>query len=247
MQKHNFNAIKINHSINEIMKDLRNTSDPIKRAILQKFMDIKVKEIRSIRSIRSLSKGQKNNNDILIDILSQSQSESEADSNSSMEIKKKSSINNHPIIVSNSQTNGRSKVKNLNPKKTKTQEEEVNDIIKRQNQGLYDLDKINAYNELIQENEKEQTKKSWIQAQENATQSDPKYSKFLKEDSMNNKLMERFTSEIDVRNDENKKMPVEKPFEDDDYDENVADTFARFEAPDPIANMKKKITRQKFT
>jgi hypothetical protein len=88
-------------------------------------------------------------------------------------------------------------------------------------------DKIKAYKELIKENTYEKTaetreiirgktERKW----DSHTLSDPKYEKYVKEDSMNNKLMERLNSEIDFRT-RDEKNKIVKPFEDDDnYDGN---------------------------
>ena len=59
---------------------------------------------------------------------------------------------------------------------------------------------------------------------------DPKYSKYVKEDMMNNRMMERLNSEIDFRLDDGK-MKIEKPF-DDNNKEDITDTFAKFESLD---------------
>lgn len=233
---HNLNAIKINCSINEIMRDLKNTSDPVKRAILQKFMDIKVREMR--HDHHNKNRVHKNNNDLLIDILSESYSEPDSDSGGDPE-------NN--IENGNKINKKQNNVKKTNIQDNKnTKQEQINDIIKRQNQGLSDLDKINAYKKIIQENENEKgNKKPWNPGDKiGEAVNDPKYSKFLKEESMNNKLMERFTTEIDFKNDENKKMPIEKPF-DEDYGDNIADTFARFEAPEEPVQKKRTIKSKK--
>lgn len=274
MSRDNFDAIKINHSINEIMKDMKNTSDPIKRAILQKFMDIKIRELRRSHS--------SSNNDVLIDILSEADNSTQG-SKAKQNTKPNTKQNVKPNVKTNAKINTKQNVKQNAKQNTKqntiqsakeitkenaklnngnkknTKQDEINEIIKRQNQGLSDLDKFNkiqAYNELIQDNDNDNDKnkdkdkakdknkdeKPW----NNNMSSDPKYSKFMKEDSMNNKLMERLNSEIDFRGEEHVKMPIEKPFEDDDYGDNITDTFARFEAPEEPLPRTKRIVRQKY-
>ena len=199
---HNFNTITINHPINEIMKDLKNTSDPVKRALLQKFMDIKVRELR----YNTRNPGYRNHSDVLIDVLS------------------------NPGIEIDQGVEEQEVEKQVFLEQDNTKLNEIDELIKRQNQGLSDLDnlsKVRAYKSLIQENEKtlpkqhEKQKKPWDNASKD---------KSSKLDSMSHGLMERFNSEIDFRNEENQqvKMTIQKPF-DDDYDDNVADTFARFE------------------
>jgi hypothetical protein len=108
---------------------------------------------------------------------------------------------------------------------------EVKSILKKkpnQEFGEYDKEeKIKAYKELIKDDANEKTaetreiirgktERKW----DSHTLSDPKYEKYVKEDSMNNKLMERLNSEIDFRT-RDEKNKIVKPFEDDDsYDGN---------------------------
>ena len=108
---------------------------------------------------------------------------------------------------------------------------EVKSILKKkpnQEFGEYDKEeKIKAYKELIKDDANEKTaetreiirgktERKW----DSHTLSDQKYEKYVKEDSMNNKLMERLNSEIDFRT-RDEKNKIVKPFEDDDsYDGN---------------------------
>jgi hypothetical protein len=43
---------------------------------------------------------------------------------------------------------------------------------------------------------------------------DPKYAKYMKADTMNNRMMERLNSEIDFRESEYDRATIEKPFDD---------------------------------
>lgn len=46
--------LKIKYSPDEIMKDIRETHDPIKKAILKNFLSIKMNQIRTINDDPSL-------------------------------------------------------------------------------------------------------------------------------------------------------------------------------------------------
>ena len=174
-------------TIGELMRDIRNTQDPIRKTILNKFIAIKVREVRII------------NKDPSLDGLS--------DDMSIDDILNKS-----------------------------TQNTDVSDIIKKQNESLLELDKLHkmrVYTELINDNKKDidlnniekrrggDTERMW------GSTYDPRYIKYAKEDTMNNKVMERLNSEIDFRNEDEKRDQIEKPFNDGDCD--VTEPFAHYE------------------
>ena len=203
--------IKINCTIDELTKDIKKTKDPLKKAILKKFIDIKTNEIR------------KNNQDPYIEVLSETMTDSDT-------IKE----------INNPRTNHTSENKD---------QKEIKSILKRQEIGLIELDKaskMKAYQELVNENNKQNDKNMIEKIRgkgenkwNNDTLNDPQYTKYVKEDFMNNKLMERLNTEIDFRHSEGKKIQIQKPFDEND-EENLIDSFARFEPLPKISKTGKK-------
>jgi hypothetical protein len=100
-------------------------------------------------------------------------------------------------------------------------------ILKKKENSLRELEnisKIQAYQELLEENKIENEKKVIDDARgknekywNNKNNYDPKYSKYIKQDTMNNRLMERLNTEIDFRFEDNKNEIV-KPFDNCDND-----------------------------
>src|SRR5207249_2387201 len=93
--------------------------------------------------------------------------------------------------------------------------------------------KIKAYMDMLEDNQREsdqkilektrgKTERVW-----NATY-DPRYAKYAKDDTMNNKMMERLNSEIEFRCDETGRMKIEKPFDDNNTPDS-SEVFARYE------------------
>lgn len=212
---------KINSSVDELMKDIRETSDPIKKIILQKFLDIKIHEMRQEQEDPSLD-----------DISNCYDNDSDGDNKDS---DTDDSNNNHKKDNNNSNN----KEKNTISLKSSKSSKELEMILKKQNSSLSELEKLNkikAYAELVQETQKEKdqeiitnirgkNEKVW----NSDTLYDPKYAKYVKEDVVNNKLMERLNSEIDFRHDEGDKQLMEKPY-DDNY--GGSDMFAKFDTND---------------
>lgn len=184
------NNVKINCSIDELISDIRSTKDPIRKIILQRFLDIKLEQMR------------KREEDPSLDGLSEESEE---------EIKQ-------PRV------------------KKSMGSSELNEILKNQQSSLDKLEqisKIKAYQELLAEN-KEEEDQELLHATRGKSEGrwgssyDPRYSKYMKEDVMNNRMMERLNSEIDFRLAEGNKMQIEKPF-DDTGKTDTTDQFARFE------------------
>lgn len=178
----NFNDIKINRTIDELINDIKNSDDLIHKTILQKFLDIKLKQIK------------------------------------------------------NSNLSSNLKITNQN----KVVDKELKGILKLQTSSLEELEKIhriNAYQQLLEDNKKSDDQEFLQKKRGGTTEKywgtdklyDPKYVKYMKEDTMNNKMMERLNSEIDFRlNEESSKMNMEKPFDEvSQYD--TMDMFARFD------------------
>lgn len=131
------------------------------------------------------------------------------------------------------------KKKRENAKKSEVINPELKTILKKKETSLDELEEISrkkAYDELLKENKLENDKKMLRKTRGNNEKNwnsnniyDPKYAKYLKDDSMNNKLMERLNSEIDFRMDDTK-AGIERPFE--KMDENdIMETFAKYENP----------------
>jgi hypothetical protein len=202
-------TIKINSSIDDIIKDLESSNDPIRSTILKKFLDIKVKAEYGENARADLS----------------------------FLIKKKKNQN----TSAHAQAQVREDV-----------DKELDEIIESQNTSLSELEKINkikAYAELISENKKDNDKKiientrGRVEKQwETDDLYDPRYIKYVKEDSMNNKMMERLNSEIDFRLNESNKISIEAPFDADDENNNI-DTYARYNSIRYNSKRKKSIRK----
>lgn len=198
-------------SIDDLTHDIKTTKDPIRRVMLKKFLEMKMSQMRAEADDPSL--------DGLSD-----------DSTSEF---------NRPKDV----RDGESEKDEGKGLKTKG---ELDQILKQQNDGLKDLDrldKIKAYVALIDDNKKDEDQKEIEKkrgSREHMWESkgiyDPRYVKYQKEDSMNNRVMERLNSEIDFRIDEHKKVKIEKPF--DDGEPGSTEEFARFDPIDDNDNVK---------
>ncbi len=231
--------IKINCSINDLTKDIKRTCDPLKKAILQKFIDIKTNEMINIHE------------DTYIHELSESMKESDTENERHDPTNNQSyKHNNGTINQTKNKTNNKTNNK-INNKKNiiyseNDDQNEIKSILKRQENGLIELDKANkkkAYEDLLNENNKENDKNiiqkirgKGEERWNNDTLYDSQYTKYVKEDLMNNKLMERLNTEIDFRHNNGKKIQIQKPF-DENKEENIIESFARFE---PMPNISKK-------
>ena len=164
----------LNCSIDEIIKDIRDTRDPIRKIILKRFLDIKISraEEGSINLI---------DNNILNESLSQ-------------------------VPLKNDKN------------------KELDLILKKQKESLAELQKLQKKKtEDVKIIETARGKKEHVWG----VNHDKRYMKYAKEDTMNNKLMERLNSEIEFRTDEEDKIRIEKPFNDNDIDTNEA--FAKYD------------------
>ena len=161
--------ININCSVNDLKTDIAKTDDPIKKTILQRFLDIKLKQI----------KDQENDNKIRV-------------------INKRYTDNKINKILSTQQAS-------LNML------ERINNI-KSKDANIVNKKKINDVNVLNSSRGTNESK--WN------TQHDPKYAKYMKEDIMNNRVMERLNSEIDFIQEGCNKTVIEKPFDNVDTDTN---------------------------
>ena len=203
----------MNCTVDDLMHDIRTTSDPIRRTILKHFLDIKIRKMRAEQEDPSLED------------LSNDNCESETKTNETDSDEKKE--NNDPD-------------KNLSIEEQKKLELEK--ILKKQKDSLTQLDKITkgkvtrdkmkAYMDIIEDNKRE-TDEQEIQKTRGETERvwgstyDPRYAKYVKEDTMNNKMMERLNSEIEFRCDETGKINVEKPFDDGAPDN--TETYAHYD------------------
>jgi hypothetical protein len=198
--------IVIRCSVDELMHDIKHTTDPIKKMMLKKFLDIKMSEMRAEAEDPSL--------DGLSDVPEDNRSAEDDEDQKSKNTKNRKSVT-----------------------KSKA-EKEIENIMKDQQESISELDrlaKIKAYSEMLAENKKE-TDQRTIEQKRGKTEKmwqsrdiyDPRYVKYAKEDSVNNKMMERLNSEIDFRTDDGKRTKIEKPFGDDD-DVDGTDEYAKYE------------------
>ena len=203
-----------NCTLESLINDIKKTSDPIRKTILTKFLDIKIRELRSNKNVI-----QDNNSEISLDGLSDSDKSKDSYDKQKQKVK--------------------SKEKRINNTST-----EITEIIKSQKKSLSELDKltkIKVYKKILEDNKKEKDINEIVQTRGKTesvwgTTYDPKYAQFAKEDIMNNRLMERLNTEIDFRQDGDDKIKIEKPFDDRELDD--TEPFAKYET---IKNNKNKV------
>ncbi|VBB18395.1 hypothetical protein YASMINEVIRUS_858 [Yasminevirus sp. GU-2018] len=193
--------VVINCSVDDLIQDIKRTTDPIKLIMLKKFLAIKMTQLRAEADDPSL--------DDLSDDLS-----------------------NAPSTDSDERGDRR---ETKDPKSAKAKHE-LNRILKQQKEGLNELDKvtkIKAYIDMMDDNKREADRREIEKnrgKREHEWESkgiyDPRYVKYQKDDTMNNKMMERLNSEIDFRTDEHGKMKIERPF--DDGEPGSTEEFARY-------------------
>lgn len=155
-------TININCSIDKLKKDIIQTDELIKKTILQRLLDIKLK-----------------------------QEEDQERSNRIMVINKKNvgrKINNI-LKTQQKSLNMLEVINNIKSKENDTASK------KRENDRVI-LNSVRGKNE-----------SKWKSSY------DPKYAKYMKEDIMNNRMMERLNSEIDFRQSNYDKSVIEKPFD----------------------------------
>lgn len=114
--------------------------------------------------------------------------------------------------------------------------QEVKKLLKDQKDSLEKISqikKLQAYQELLQDNQKEDGMKMLAQKRgkgemdwNNGNIYDPNYMKYMQEDHENNKMMGRLNDEIDFRSSGIKKGYIERPF---NNATDATDTFARFD------------------
>lgn len=217
--------IQINKSIEEIMYDIKSTTDPVRKTILQEFLKLKLRLKQ--QDIKSFDSDDLNEN------------EDDANDGNNGDKEKINEDNEEENENEDKKTQTKSKIKSkLKPKtksKTKTNSKILNDILKEQEDSLYKLKKVNemkAYQELLEENERESTQKIKDSV---SSKVDPKYAKYVEQDHANNKLMERLNCEVDFRlsgYDNDRKVKIISPFETNatmNSSDNLTDTFASFE------------------
>lgn len=202
-------------TVDELIRDIRDTKDPIRKTILKKFLDLKTREMRAAEEDPSLDGI--SGNESVDDILEDAEQEEQCDDDSK----------DHNDEDTHDDTN--------RSKKTK-KNAELDVILKKQKESLSELDKLNkikAYADMIEDNKKDKDNQD-IEQHRGKTERvwgstyDPRYIKYAKEDTMNNKVMERLNSEIDFRNEDGKRNQIEKPFDDGALD--ATEPFARYEA-----------------
>jgi hypothetical protein len=225
------NGIKINCQVNDLMKDIRNTRDPIRRTILQKFLDIKTKEMKT-GTLTSVLVA--NSTRTRVPVANSTQTRVPVANSTRTRVPVANSTRTRvpvakgtgdPTMDSSSEY-PENKTNQKCDDKLNTKKHELNKILKQQEASLSEFDKltkINAYAELILDNKKENDQKDIEKSRgriekvwNSQTLYDPRYAKYVKEDTMNNKLMERLNSEIDFRLTDGNKMVIEKPFDDHD-------------------------------
>lgn len=206
------NNIIINKSVEKLIEDIKKTKDHFKKTILEKLLEIKLKQeqMEEINNINDYY------NDVpSIDTASNYISESNSDHLSDID------INNDENNMVDNTNNNEDQINNDIGENIKKRT--IKDIFNDQENSLNRLDRLNklkAYHDLIEENNKEKTYdliKEKRGKMENVWGTDelydPKYSKYMEEDYANNKMMERLNNEIDFRLNENKCIKIIKPYD----------------------------------
>ena len=185
-----YRKFQINSSIDDIVNDIRVTKDPIRRVMLNKFLEIKTNQERAKAEDPSLD-----------DLSGYSDSEDTEDENSctiqEQPLKTKPKSNAEKELESIMKNQKDSLIELDKQAKLKAYVEMIDDNRKDKDQEA--IVKTRGKNELL-----------W----ESKGIYDPRYADYQKQDTMNNNLMERLNSEIDFRMYDPKKMRIEKPFND---------------------------------
>lgn len=166
-------SININRSVNDLITDIKNTNEPIKKTILQRLLDIKIKQVK------------------------------EQDNNNKLRVINKKHIDNKIDKILQTQESSLNMLERINNIKSK----ESNIMDEKKKTDTLILNKARGENE-----------SKWKSTY------DPKYAKYMKEDIMNNRMMERLNTEIDFRHSDYDKSIIEKPFDINNTDtENTSD------------------------
>lgn len=218
-------SLIITGSVEDITNDIRSTKDPIRKTILKKMLEIKINQMRAQEEDPSLSDM---SSDISPDDNSDKQTDKDNENDKTDKADKADKDDKDDVIDEKTK------------EKIDSAKKELKHILSQQKKGLADLDKmekIKAYLQIIDTNQKEADKKIIIAGRgarekqwEGGTIYDPKYAKYQKDDTMNNRMMERLNSEIDFRTDDDAKIKVIKPFDDDDK-EDITDEYAHYKPP----------------
>ena len=237
--------ITINCSTDDLIQDIRMTKDPIKRTILKKFLAIKVFQLRT----QSIAEPPVVRPPVVRPpVVRPPVVRPPVVRPPVVRPSVVRPLTNKLSTVVNNQNNQDIKCKIsdtfLSERPSKA-EHELSKIIKQQNDGLNELDKlakIKGYVDMLGDNKREEDIKEieknrgkGERAWECKSIYDPRYVKYQKDDTMNNKMMERLNSEIDFRLDECGKMKIENPF--DDEEPRCTEEFAKYE---PVCNDKTK-------
>src|ERR1700688_1202043 len=128
----------INRDVNDIVGDIRETRDPIRKIILKKFLTIKMNQLRSEAEDPSLD-------DLSLDDMSSD------------------GVSNSSEIEDADQSNGVNKT--TRSKEMSTAQRELESIMKSQKDSLNELDKqakMKAYSEIISDNRRDQDQRDIV-------------------------------------------------------------------------------------
>ena len=232
------NKYIISASVEDIANDIRSTSDLIRKTILKRILELKMIQQRALNDDPSLSDLSRSydisNNNIVIDHDVLVKSDKLVKKSVDTTMHNKESIKT-PVCAPN--TNKSNIIANKSNTNKKNAKSELQRILIQQNKGLAELakvERINTYMKIL-DNDKVEKDQQIILSGRNSKKAqwegeeiyDPRYAKYQKDDTMNNKLMERLNSEIDFRTDDDKKCKLLKPFG-DDTGEDIADEYARY-------------------
>ena len=210
------NKIHINRTVEELQLELNATRDSMKRMMIENFIRIKERQ-DALNNLRMETES--------LDSLSE-EDKYDFDSDDSEEFVE-------PVDNSKSRTVKKSN-KNSNKNSTKKSEslEELEELEKIKKSSMRELkkkriDKIReaAYREMIDGDSGENEESEDMDDEENLENidhnsrwrskdlNDPKYARYVKEDRLNNKMMERLNSEIDFLAEGRSMSTIVKPFD----------------------------------
>jgi hypothetical protein len=201
----------------ELVKEIKNTKDPIRKTILINFLKMNDVGI-SPTSERDVKKDNNKKNQRHMDNNKDNNKKNQRHMNNNKD-------NNNNNIESNNDNNDNDNDNDND--NSDNHDDDINElitIIKNQEKSLEKIERLKAYNSLTNSDMKNKNEKTvWGTAKI----SDPKYAEHVKHDTMNNKLMDRLNSEIDFRMNQDDEIEIEKPYgsendvsDYDDYNDN---------------------------
>lgn len=214
------NKIHINRTVEELQLELNATRDSMKRMMIENFIRIKERQ-DALNNLRMETES--------LDSLSE-EDKYDFDSDDSEEFVEP--VDNSKSITVKKSNKNSTKNSNRNSNKKSESLEELEELEKIKKSSMRELkkkriDKIReaAYREMIDGDNGENEESDDMDDEENLENidhnsrwrskdlNDPKYARYVKEDRLNNKMMERLNSEIDFLAEGRSMSTIVKPFD----------------------------------